>query len=247
MKKFLMIVGCLLLLLVGLAEAVLPKICAGALGRVLQQALKTDTVTVSTRTFPASRLLFGHIGDIDAEAENGRLGNLPTKKLSLHGECVQMPYDVLWHQNFAITDADVLTLEGVVTEENLADFLNNEVKEIDDAKVNITKEQVVADATTKVMGRSADVHIEGVFFIEDNKIALRLTHVKVKKIFFGRDLTANFFERIDLYDFNRLNMPVELDEAVHEDGQVVLKASRHPGKTYGDGRKPEKSKKGDAP
>ena len=38
-------------------------------------------------------------------------------------------------------------------------------------------------------------------------------------------------------------MPVELDEAVHEDGQVRLKASRHPGKTYGDGRK--KSTKGE--
>ena len=38
-------------------------------------------------------------------------------------------------------------------------------------------------------------------------------------------------------------MPVELDEAVHGDGEVLLKASRHPGKSYGDGRKPEK--KGD--
>ena len=62
----------------------------------------------------------------------------------------------------------------------------------------------------------------------------------IKKLFFGRDLAANFFDRIDIYDFNRLNMPVELDEAVHEEGQVVLKASRHPGKNYGDGRKLEK-------
>ncbi|MBR5163656.1 MAG: hypothetical protein IKW79_06505, partial [Schwartzia sp.] len=158
-------------------------------------------------------------------------------------EGVQMPPDVLMNHNFAVSGADVMTLEGVVTADDLADFLNHEIKEIEDAKVAITKEQVIVDAKTKIMGRSADVHLEGVFFVEDNKIALRLTNVKVKKIFFGRDLTANFFERIDLYDFNRLNMPVELDEAVHEDGQVLLKASRHPGKTYGDGRKPEK--KGD--
>lgn len=243
MKKILMIVGLLILILIGLAEAFLPKLGSEALVRELQQVLKTDAVTVSARTFPACRLLIGHIGDIDIEAEHGMLGNLPTEKLTLHGECVQMPQDVLLNNNFAITDADVLTLTGVVTAENLADFLNHDIKEINDAKVQITKEKVLADATMNVMGRKADVHIEGVFFIEENVICLRLTNVKVKKLFFGRDLTANFFDRIDLYDFNRLNMPVELDEAIHEEGKVVLKASRHPGKIYGDGRK--KSTKGE--
>ena len=243
MKKLLMIVGLLILLLIGLAEVFLPKLGSEALVRELQQTLKTDTVTVCARTVPACRLLIGHIGDIDIEAEHGMLGNLPTEKLTLHGECVQMPQDVLLNNNFAITDADVLTLTGTVTAENLATFLNHDIKEINDAKVQITKEKVLADATTNIMGRKADVHIEGVFFIEDNTICLRLTNVKVKKLFFGRDLTANFFDRIDIYDFNRLNMPVELDEAIHEEGQVVLKASRHPGKTYGDGRK--KSTKGE--
>jgi hypothetical protein len=171
------------------------------------------------------------------------LGHLRAAKLTLHGEGVQMPPDVLVNHNFAVTGADVLTLTGIVTADNLAEYLNNDVKEINDAKVTITKEQVLADATTKVMGRTADVHIEGVFFIEDNKICLRLTNVKVKKVFFGRDLTANLFDHIDLYDFNRLNMPVELDEAVHEDGFDLLKASRHPGKTYGDGRKRAKGDK----
>ncbi len=238
-----MIVGFTFLLLIGLAEAGLPKIASGALEIAIRNALKTETVDVRARTFPASRLLFGHIGDIDIEAENGMLGNLRAAKLTLHGECVQMPADVLLHNNFAITDADVLTLTGIVTEEDLADFLNRDIKEIKDAKVKITKDKVLADAVTKVMGRSAEVHIEGVFFIEDNMICLRLTNVTVKKVFFGRDLTANFFDRIDIYNFNRLNMPVELDEAIHGDGEVLLKASRHPGKAYGDGRKPEK--KGD--
>ena len=238
-----MIVGFIFLLLIGLVEAVLPRIGSGALDVAIRNALKTDTVEVNARTFPACLMLFGRIGNIDVTAENGMLGNLRASKLTLHGEGVQMPPDVLMNHNFAVSGADVMTLEGVVTADDLADFLNHEIKEIEDAKVAITKEQVIVDAKTKIMGRSADVHLEGVFFVEDNKIALRLTNVKVKKIFFGRDLTANFFERIDLYDFNRLNMPVELDEAVHEDGQVLLKASRHPGKTYGDGRKPEK--KGD--
>ena len=245
MKKFLMIVGLLFLLLVGLSEAVLPKIASGALEAALRNTLKTENVDVSARAFPALTMLVGRVGTIDIEAENGMLGNLRSAKLTLHGEGVQMPADVLVNRNFAVTGADVLTLTGVVTADDLADFLNRDIKEIEDAKVTITKDQVLADATTKVMGRSADVHIEGVFFIEDNTICLRLTNVKVKKIFFGRDLTANFFDRIDIYDFNRLNMPVELDEAIHGDGEVLLKASRHPGKTYGDGRKRETKKTGD--
>ena len=240
-----MIVGLLFLLLVGLSEAVLPKIASGALEAALRNTLKTENVDVSARAFPALTMLVGRVGTIDIEAENGMLGNLRSAKLTLHGEGVQMPADVLVNRNFAVTGADVLTLTGVVTADDLADFLNRDIKEIEDAKVTITKDQVLADATTKVMGRSADVHIEGVFFIEDNTICLRLTNVKVKKIFFGRDLTANFFDRIDIYDFNRLNMPVELDEAIHGDGEVLLKASRHPGKTYGDGRKRETKKTGD--
>ena len=245
MKKFLMIAGLLFLLLAGLSEAALPRIASGALDMALCDALKTDTVEVNARTFPACMMLFGRVGNIDAEAAGGMLGNLRADKLTLHGEGVMMPPDVLINRNFAVTGADVLTLTGIVTADDLADFLNREIKEIEDAKVTITKEQVLADATTKIMGRNADVHIEGVFFIEDNTICLRLTNVKVKKVFFGRDLTANFFNRIDIYDFNQLNMPVELDEAVHGDGEVLLKASRHPGKTYGDGRKRETNKTGD--
>ncbi len=239
-KKILMIVGLAVLLLAGLSEAMLPRLGSGAVDKALRDALKTETVEVNMRTFPALLMLFGRVGTIDVEAENGMLGNLRAAKLTLHGEGVQMPSDVLMNHNFAVTGADALTLTGVVTEGDLADFLNREIKEIEEAKVKITKEKVLADAVTKIMGQKADVHIEGVFFIEDNTICLRLTNVTIKKLFFGRDLAANFFDRIDIYDFNRLNMPVELDEAVHEEGQVVLKASRHPGKNYGDGRKLEK-------
>ena len=78
-----MIVGLCCLLLVGLAEVFLPKLGSSALERALQQALKTDEVTVSARTIPACRLLFGHIGDIDIAAEHGMLGNLPAEKLTL--------------------------------------------------------------------------------------------------------------------------------------------------------------------
>ena len=229
MKKFLLIVGLLFLLFVGLCEAILPRVGSGALERALRESLKTDAVTVNARTFPATMMLFGRIGHIDIEAVRGMLGELCAEKLSLHGEGVRVPSDALLNNNFAVTDADVLTLEGVVTEQNLADFLNRQVDQVKEAKVSITKEKVIADGKTGIAGLTADVHLEGVFFIEDNAICLRLT--------------ANFFDNIDLYDFRRLNMPVELDEAVHEDGQVVLKASRHPGKTYGDGRKPEKGEK----
>ena len=243
MKKFLIIVGLLIVLVVGLCETFLPRIGAGALERALRESMKTKTVTVNARTFPAFMMLFGRIGNIDIETEKGKLGDLCAEKLSLHGEGVKMPSDALLNQNFAVTDADVLTLEGVVTEQNLADFLNQQVDQLKDAKVSITKEKVIADAKMGFSGLTADVHAEGTFFIEDNTICLRMTNVTVKKLFFGRDLTANLIDRIDLYDFNQLNMPVELDEAIHEDGQVRLKASRHPGKTYGDGRK--KSTKGE--
>ena len=243
MKKILAFCIIAVLLLAALSQVALPRIASGALERELKTSLKTDTVSVRSDTFPAFMMLFGRIGAIDAQVERGMLGNLCAARLTLHGENVKMPSDVLIRNNFAVTDADVLTLEGTVTAEDLADFLNREVKQIEDTKVVITKDLVLADATTKFMGRSADVHIEGVFFVNDNKIALRLTNVRVKKIFFGNDLTANFFDKIDIYDFSKLNMPVELDSAEHRDGFVVLKASRHPGKVYGDGRKPGKGGK----
>ena len=57
MKKILMIVGLAVLLLAGLSEAMLPRLGSGAVDKALRDALKTETVEVNMRTFPALLML----------------------------------------------------------------------------------------------------------------------------------------------------------------------------------------------
>ena len=240
MRRLVNIFGLSVFVFVILAEVFIPPLSSRALSTAIKNSLKTDEVTVSGRSLPAVLMLFGAIDRVDIETHKGMLGDLRADELVLHGEGVQMPTDVLTNRNFAITEADKLELEGVVTSDDLEEFLRRKIDKLQDAKVVITEKQVVADATPKLMGIPADIHIEGVFFVEDNKICLRLTNVKIKKILFGQDIGGDLGGVIELYDFSRLNMPLELDSATHEEGRVLLKASRHPGKTYGTGAAPKR-------
>lgn len=235
MRKGLTILGLFLIIGFVLSELFLPALGAGAVRAALQTPLQTDDVTVEAGARPALRMLMGRIDEIDIAARGARLGALSVAELTLHGEGVAMPPDALLRRRFAVTDADRLELSGIVTAEAVADFLARQTEKLEDTQVTVTRELVSADAVVKMMGLPARVHIEGVFLTENNRLFFRVTNVKIKKAFFGRDLTADFAEPIELYDFSRLHMPVELDGAVQEDGRVVLKASRHPGRVYGDG------------
>ena len=235
MKKWAGIIGVALLALAVATELFVPTLACWGISAAVKESLHTDEATVSSRSFPAVSMLFGRLGHIDIETHNAMLGDLRADDLALHGEGVKMPSDVLTNNHFAITDAKKLELAGVVTEEGLQDFLQRKVDKLRDAKVVITEEQVIVDAAPRLMGTPMGLHLEGNFFVEDNKIRLALTKVTLKATFFGRDIGGDFGGAIDICDFGQLNMPVELDAAKHEKGRVVLTASRHPGKVYGDG------------
>lgn len=249
MKRLLVLFFLVLALLFGASQILLPALATNYIEDAVKKALRTEAVTTSAGTFPALMMLAGHLDRVDIEAKDAVLGDLTAASLSLHGEGVKLPDDLIAEGHFAIEGADRLELVGVVTEENLARFLKKAVAkavgELDgDVSVRITPERVSADGKLKVFGIGADVAIEGAFFIHQNEIWFRLRELKVKGLLGRRNIGANITHEIPIYDFSKLNMPVELDDVRLEAGRAVLTASRHPGKSYGDGTPVKKPAEG---
>ena len=227
MRKTLTILGLILIILVGLSQLLLPPIAEKTLESRLAAALKTDRITAQVSGIPALFLLFGHIGHVDLSAEDAMLGEVRAARVVLSGDGVNMPLDRLTQGEFVVTRADRLRIDARVTAEDLADFLQRKVDKVQNVTVEITPELVLMNGQAKIFGQMADIHIEGKVLEENNSLWFRMTRLDIKNALLGRALTGNFFGDIELVDFQRLHLPVELDTVRQGEGEVILSASRH--------------------
>lgn len=227
MRKILTILGLLLILLVGLSQILLPTIAEKTLASRLSAALKTDRVTAEVSGASALLLPFGHIGHVELAAENAMLGEVRAARVTLVGDGVDLPIDRLTQGEFFVRRADYLRIDAQVTAEDLADLLRRKVDRAQNVTVEITPELVLMNGQVKIFGQTADIHIEGKVLEENNSIWFRMTRLDIKNALLGRAVTGNFFGDIELVDFARLHLPVELDTVRQGTGEVLLSASRH--------------------
>ena len=225
-KTLTFFVGILLFLLVALQFA-LPFLAEKTLESKIGQALRATEVKADVSALPAPLLLFGHMDRVDISARDALLGEVRVAKLHLTGRDVDLPLDAVSKGQFVIRDAKELRIDGTMTADNLADLLQRQVERLEKVTVTIEPGLAVAEGQAKLAGQTADIHVEGQVLEDDNRVYFRMTKLILKNSLLGRAVIGNFFGDVEILDFRRLNLPVELDTVEMQSGQVVLSASLH--------------------
>lgn len=227
MRKGLTIFLIICIILIGLCQLVVPAVANGTVESKLKTALGTENVDVSISSTPGFMLLFGQLDTIHAEADNGMLGNIRCSKLVLDGKNVRADLNALDVQDgSAIQSADYLTLVGRITQDDLQTFLQQKLGKVDDLQVEIHPDKTIATGKIKLLGREADVSLQGIFYEEMGMIYFHMTDMKVRNAVLGNAVIGNFFGDILLLDLHSLAFPAQFDSVDQQEGYVMLKASR---------------------
>lgn len=227
MRKGLTIFSLILIILIVFSQLLLPTIAAKTLQSRLTMVSKARAMQVQVSAMPAVLLLFGQIDQLDIAAEQAMLGQVRVDSLRLTGRNVSLPVDVMVSGQLAVRAADELNLSAVVTADDLLELLQRKVDKLQNAEVTIAPELITVSGQAKILGRMADIRMEGQVLEEDGNIYFRMTKLDIKNAILGKALLGNFFGDIMLVDLKKLSLPVELDDVLQQDGQVVLTASRH--------------------
>lgn len=227
MRRFGVVLAAVLVLLAAaFSQLVLPGLMEGRLGSLIQKELQAENVEVELQSLPGVQLLAGRADRIDITADGAQLGDIRVEKLTLHGENVQADFSALNKRDgSAIRSADRLELTGTITSQALQDMLEKKLDKVENLTASMDKDKLTASGQVKLIGRMADIHLEGRVLAKDGGLYFHMTQLDIKNAVFGQAVLGNFFGDILLFDMYNSPVRAEIDDVEQHDGYVVIRAS----------------------
>ena len=237
MKKFLTLITFLAIVLLILLEIVLPRTVENILREQIIKSTAAQEVDMDLSSSPNAKIAFGEIDKVHAAANSGRLGEIDFTNLSLDGEKIKIdireilfPSDELngnERTEKILKSVDKLELHGIIGEEDLKAFIARKVDKLENAEVKITSEEVSATGQIKILGRTADVDVAGVFIVDNGDIYFRATHLNVKNALLRHVSLDRFFGELKIVDSENLPLNLKFDNVELRDGEILLTAIKN--------------------
>ena len=234
MKKFLTLMAFLLSVLLILLEIVLPRTVENILQEQITKSTLTQEVDVDLSSSPNAKIALGEIDKIHAAASQGRIGEIDFTNLSLDGEKIQLdmreilfPSDELKDKeriDKILKSVDKLELHGIIGEEDLKNYIARKVDKLENSEIKITAEEVRATGQIKIIGRTADVDVAGIFIVDNGDIYFRATHLNVKNALLRHVNLDRFLGELKIVDSANLPLNLKFDEVELRDGEILLTA-----------------------
>ena len=237
MRKFLIIIGILLIILAVLTEIVLPQILTGMLKTRVETLTQSQEVDLSIDSTPRFLIATGQVDKIYSKVKNGRIGELQTTDLSLDGEKIAVnmstllfgePENVDRHNRIEsyIKSIGKLDMVGIVNEENLKNFLEQKVSKLENLEIKIMPKEITATANVQIMGRSAEVELSGLIIADDGNLYFRMTKLNVRNALLRHVQLDRFFGDIKIVDAEKLPIGLKFNNVELQEGQAILTATR---------------------
>lgn len=211
-------------------QLLLPGIIGGNLANRIKEAARAENVTANVRAMPGFMLLAGQMDDLDVVVDNAWLGDIQVSRLTLHGENLQVDYSALDSRDgSAIQSADNLELTGVITQQALQDMLVKKMEKVDNLHVQMDADKISATGQVKLLGRMADITLEGKVLPENGGLYFHMTRLDIRNAVLGQAVLGNFFGDILIFDLYNSPIRAEIDDVQQQAGQVTIKAVRKEG------------------
>lgn len=233
MKKFLVLTAVLLVLIAVICEKIVPRTVESVLEEQIVNATSSTAVDVSLSATPNFKIAMGEIDKIHATAAAGRIGEIDFKNITLDGEKIRLDIPELLFPNKELSGqerqrkilkrADKLELHGIITAEEIKDFIAAKGDKFEDTKVSITPESASATAKVKFLGRTVDLDIAGVFLVNDGDIYFHMTHLNSNSIL-SRVNADTFMVDVKVLESTNLPLGLKFDSVELRDGEAVVTA-----------------------
>lgn len=228
-KRISMLIG-IVVLAAAFCQLLLPGIIGGNLTNRIKEAARAENVTANVRAMPGFMLLAGQMDNLDVVVDNAWLGDIQVSRLTLHGENLQVDYSALDSRDgSAIQSADNLELTGVITQQALQDMLVKKMEKVDNLHVQMDADKISATGQVKLLGRMADITLEGKVLPENGGLYFHMTRLDIRNAVLGQAVLGNFFGDILIFDLYNSPIRAEIDDVQQQAGQVIIKAVRKEG------------------
>ena len=228
-KRISILIG-IVVLAAAFCQLLLPGIIGGNLANRIKEAARAENVTANVRAMPGFMLLAGQMDNLDVVVDNALLGDIQVSRLTLHGENLQVDYSALDSRDgSAIQSADNLELTGVITQQALQDMLVKKMEKVDNLHVQMDADKIGATGQVKLLGRMADITLEGKVLPENGGLYFHMTRLDIRNAVLGQAVLGNFFGDILIFDLYNSPIRAEIDDVQQQAGQVTIKAVRKEG------------------
>ena len=228
-KRISILIG-IVVLAAAFCQLLLPGIISGNLANRIKEAARAENVTANVRAMPGFMLLAGQMDNLDVVVDNAWLGDIQVSRLTLHGENMQVDYSALDSRDgSAIQSADNLELTGVITQQALQDMLVKKMEKVDNLHVQMDTDKISATGQVKLLGRMADITLEGKVLPENGGLYFHMTRLDIRNAVLGQAVLGNFFGDILIFDLYNSPIRAEIDDVQQQAGQVTIKAVRKDG------------------
>lgn len=228
-KRISILIG-IVVLATAFCQLLLPGIIGGNLANRIKEAARAENVTANVRAMPGFMLLAGQMDNLDVVVDNAWLGDIQVSRLTLHGENLQVDYSALDSRDgSAIQSADNLELTGVITQQALQDMLVKKMEKVDNLHVQMDADKISATGQVKLLGRMADITLEGKVLPENGGLYFHMTRLDIRNAVLGQAVLGNFFGDILIFDLYNSPIRAEIDDVQQQAGQVTIKAVRKEG------------------
>ena len=228
-KRISILIG-IVVLAAAFCQLLLPGIIGGNLANRIKEAARAENVTANVRAMPGFMLLAGQMDNLDVVVDNAWLGDIQVSRLTLHGENLQVDYSALDSRDgSAIQSADNLELTGVITQQALQDMLVKKMEKVDNLHVQMDADKISATGQVKLLGRMADITLEGKVLPENGGLYFHMTRLDIRNAVLGQAVLGNFFGDILIFDLYNSPIRAEIDDVQQQAGQVTIKVVRKEG------------------
>lgn len=228
-KRISILIG-IVVLAAAFCQLLLPGIIGGNLANRIKEAARAENVTANVRAMPGFMLLAGQMDNLDVVVDNAWLGDIQVSRLTLHGENLQVDYSALDSRDgSAIQSADNLELTVVITQQALQDMLVKKMEKVDNLHVQMDADKISATGQVKLLGRMADITLEGKVLPENGGLYFHMTRLDIRNAVLGQAVLGNFFGDILIFDLYNSPIRAEIDDVQQQAGQVTIKAVRKAG------------------
>lgn len=233
MKKFLALTAILLVMLAALCEVVVPRTVAGILEEQIVNATSATAVDVSLSASPNFKIAMGDIDKIHATAAAGRIGEVDFKNITLDGEKIRLDVMELLFPNKELTSQDrqkkilkhanKLEMRGIITAEEIKNFIAVKSDKFENAQVTITPESAAATAKVKFLGRTIDLDVAGNFIVNNGDIYFHVTKLNSNSIL-SRVNADSFMVDVKVLESAKLPLGLKFDSVELREGEAVVTA-----------------------